>query len=171
MFLSLLLLFTLVPVIELMILLEVGEKIGALQTIGFVIFTGFAGAYLAKTQGRNIFDEFQACLKRNEIPTDPLFHGFLILVGGLLLLTPGFITDALGFSMVLPLFRHSWVVVIKQMFLKAMKSGKFNVQTFVVTEDPFSKSFYYQRHSSEAEYEKPPIKDAKVIDLEDHRKK
>lgn len=102
----LILLFTLVPVIELALLIKVGQFIGLGNTIFIVIFTGVFGAYLAKTQGLITLIKIQDDINHGRVPTDRLFDGVMILCGGILLLTPGLITDIIGFIGLIPFTRN-----------------------------------------------------------------
>ncbi len=101
----LILLFTLIPVIELALLIKIGQYIGISWTLGVVIFTGVAGAYLAKMQGLITLRRIQEDVNQGRMPADKLLDGVLILCSGILLLTPGFITDIIGFMGLLPLTR------------------------------------------------------------------
>ena len=116
-FTKLLILFVIVPVTELYILIEVGKKIGSLTTIGIIIFTGILGAYLVKNQGFMILKKIQNDLNDGIMPGDSLIQGAIILVGGILLLTPGFVTDILGFIFLIPVSRN----VVKKYLLKWLK--------------------------------------------------
>lgn len=100
--LVLLLLFTLLPLGELALLLRTGERIGALPTLGIVFLTGVVGAALARWQGLRTLRRLQEELGRGGIPTAPLFDGAMILVAGCLLVTPGLITDTVGFLLLVP---------------------------------------------------------------------
>lgn len=95
-FTKLLMLFIIVPVVELYILIEVGKKIGSLNIIGIIILTGILGAHLVKSQGFIILRKIQNDLNEGILPGDSLIQGAIILAGGILLLTPGFITDIIG---------------------------------------------------------------------------
>jgi len=95
-------LFVLVPIIELFILLEVGKNIGVIFTIAIVIFTGVFGAYLVKTQGFNLLFSIKTKINSGVIPTDSLIEGLLVLIGGTFLITPGLITDIIGFLLIIP---------------------------------------------------------------------
>jgi len=105
MFLRLLLLFTIVPLIELYLLIKIGGVIGVVPTIAIVVSTGVLGAWLARWQGlavlRRISDEMAA----GRLPTDALIDGLLILVAAAVLLTPGLLTDSLGFVLLVPASR------------------------------------------------------------------
>jgi len=116
-FSKLLILFIVVPVAELYVLIEVGKKIGSLTTIGIIIFTGILGAYLVKNQGFMILKKIQNDLNDGIMPGDSLIQGAIILAGGILLLTPGFVTDTVGFIFLIPVSRN----VIKKYLLKWLK--------------------------------------------------
>jgi len=110
MFRLLLLLFISVPVIEIYLLIQVGSVIGALPTIGMVIFTAVLGAYLLKQQGLSTIASVQNTVGRGEIPAIELLEGLILIVAGALLLTPGFFTDTIGFILLTPLLRRRMVV-------------------------------------------------------------
>jgi len=117
-FSKLLLLFIIIPVIELYILIEIGEKIGVWLTIGVIVLTGALGAYLVKSQGFYILKKIQIDLKEGILPGDSLVQALIILVGGVLLITPGFFTDIIGFICLIPVGR----LVIKNYLLKWLKN-------------------------------------------------
>lgn len=97
------LLFTVGPLVELMLLVYVGQNVlGWLPTIGLVILTGIVGAALARSQGAKALMRVQRRISRGQVPTDELFDGVLILIAGCLLVTPGMITDLAGFSLLVP---------------------------------------------------------------------
>ena len=102
MFVRLVLLFTVVPLVELYLLVKIGGLIGVWPTIALVLVTGVLGAALARQQGIGVFRRFDQALRGGEIPTEPLADGLLILVAAAVLLTPGLITDALGFFLLIP---------------------------------------------------------------------
>jgi UPF0716 protein FxsA len=105
---KLILLFTLVPLIELALLIKIGTYIGVTPTISIVVITGVTGALLAKLQGLQTLRKIQTDISNGILPTPELFNGLLILAGGLLLLTPGFITDTLGLLALIP-FTRKWI--------------------------------------------------------------
>ena len=102
MFLRLLLLFTLVPLIELFLLVKLGTVIGIGATVLIVISTGVLGAWLARRQGLGVLRRLSEELNEGRLPGDTLIDGLLILVAGVLLLTPGLITDTIGFLLLVP---------------------------------------------------------------------
>ncbi|MGB6607997.1 MAG: FxsA family protein [Atribacterota bacterium] len=128
-FTKLLILFVLVPVTELYILIEVGKKIGSLTTIGVIILTGIIVTYLVKSQGFMILRKIQEDLNEGIMPGDSLIQGAIILAGGILLLTPGFVTDILGFIFLAPVSRN----IVKKYLLKWLK-GKIKEGNFYYRE-------------------------------------
>ena len=112
-FRALLLLFLIIPVAEIYLLIKVGGLIGALPTAGLVVFTAVLGATLMRVQGFTTLERMREALDRGELPTLPLVEGVVLLVSGALLLTPGFITDVIGFLGLAPPLRRlfaRWVV-------------------------------------------------------------
>ena len=104
-----LLLFMLIPIIEMWILIEVGGWIGALPTIGLVVLTATIGLSLLKQQGLSTLMRARLKMDDGAIPASELVSGVMIAVGGALLLTPGFVTDALGFALLIPQTRQ-WLL-------------------------------------------------------------
>lgn len=105
MWLYLILLFIGLPWLELSILLAMRRHVGLGPTIGIVLLTGLAGAALAKWQGLGVMNRIHRTLAEGRVPTRELVDGVLILVAGLLLITPGMITDAVGFLLLVPVVR------------------------------------------------------------------
>ena len=116
MFPILFLLFTIVPVLELYLLITVGSKIGVFPTIAIVILTGIWGAGLARMQGFRVLTEIQNQLANGNLPTQELVHGAMVLTGGLLLLTPGFLTDIMGFLLLIPITRSIFIAAAGRYF-------------------------------------------------------
>ena len=128
MFLRLLLLFTLMPVIELALLIQVGQYLGVLPTVVLVIGTGAAGAALARSQGIQAFRRLQQALGAGTFPGDELFDAVLILAGGLLLLTPGLITDLVGLAALVPGTRHLVKTYLKRAVRRRLSSDAVHVR-------------------------------------------
>jgi UPF0716 protein FxsA len=105
----LLLLFTIVPIVELALLIRVGQWIGTLPTIGIILVTGLLGAWLARREGVRTWREVRATMARGEMPGEILLHGLLVFGGGALLLTPGVLTDLLGLALLAPQTRTGLV--------------------------------------------------------------
>lgn len=118
------LLFTLLPALELYLLIEVGSAIGAAETIMIIIITGILGAYYSRSQGLSIWQETNRKLAQGQVPTDSAIQGLMVLVGGLLLITPGFITDIFGFSLVMPWTRKILVKMFKRSLMNQTGKGR-----------------------------------------------
>lgn len=97
--------FIVVPVLEIYVLIQVGQVIGAWWTILLLIADGFLGSYLVKREGSRAWQALQDALRENRVPARELADGALILIGGTLLLTPGFLTDVVGLAAILPVTR------------------------------------------------------------------
>jgi UPF0716 protein FxsA len=98
----LVLLFILVPIAELYVIIQVGGAIGVGPTIALLILDGFLGAFLLRQQGRAAWVRFNRALAENRIPHKEVLDGVLIIFGGALLLTPGFLTDIVGLTLLIP---------------------------------------------------------------------
>ncbi|HEY6009171.1 MAG TPA: FxsA family protein [Geobacteraceae bacterium] len=98
-------LFAVIPVIELYLLIKVGSFIGALPTVALVLGISLAGAWLVRHQGFELLRRIQAELAQGRLPAAELVDGALVLVGGVLLFTPGFFTDFLGLFFLIPFTR------------------------------------------------------------------
>lgn len=101
------LLFLSVPLIELYLLLKIGAQLGALITVFLVIFTAAVGAILVRAQGFATLARVQAQLARAESPALEILQGVCLFIAGVLLLTPGFATDAIGFVLLVPSLRRA----------------------------------------------------------------
>lgn len=108
------LLIIVVPAIEIMILIYFGSLLGFWTTLFLIIATGVIGAYLAKQQGLQTLHLVQRQIQYGHPPGDALVEGLCIIVGGILLLTPGFITDIIGFYLLFPITRNSVKPIIKR---------------------------------------------------------
>lgn len=130
MFVRLFILFLIVPVIEIYLLIKVGSLIGAVPTVATLLLISLAGAWLVRHQGFRILGRIQAELSQGRLPAAEMLDGALVLVGGVLLLTPGFFTDFLGLFFLIPVTR----AVIKQMLgiwlQRRLARGQFIVRRF-----------------------------------------
>ena len=106
----LVLLFVAVPIAEIYLLLEVGGIIGALPTIGLVVLTAVVGAALVRAQGFSTIQQVRRTMDAGEIPAVAIVEGIFLLVAGALLLTPGFLTDTIGFCCLVPPLRRAIIV-------------------------------------------------------------
>lgn len=105
-----LLIFVAAPLVELYLLIEVGSEIGALPTILLSIFTAMLGGVLVRMQGLSVLFRAQAQMANKEVPAIEMFEGVALLLVGVALLLPGFITDAIGFLLLIPPLRR-WLLV------------------------------------------------------------
>ena len=106
----LLLLFVTIPIAEIYLMLEIGGAIGVIPTVGLVVFTAVAGAALVRAQGFSTIALVRRSLEAGEVPAAAIIEGILLLVAGALLLTPGFLTDAVGFGCLIPPLRRAFAV-------------------------------------------------------------
>ncbi len=126
----LLLLFTVLPLVELVLLLEIGGQVGWPMTILIVLTTGVVGASLARHQGLMTMWRLRTSLGRGEAPTDALLDGALILVAGAVLVTPGVLTDAIGFGLLVPAIRTIVKRGLRAWLARQVRSGGVKVATF-----------------------------------------
>lgn len=122
------LLFTLVPLVELWLLLRVGAWVGLLPTLALVISTGVAGAWLARREGVRCWAAVQSELRAGRVPGEELLHALLVLAAGLLLVTPGILTDLTGLALLLRPVRRLAVRSIRRRLEAGVRSG--NVRVF-----------------------------------------
>lgn len=120
----LLVLFIVVPAIELWGLISVGKVIGPWWTVALVILTGFVGAWLAKQQGLQVMRMLQLQMSRGQMPGETLIDGALVLSGGLMLLMPGFFTDIVGILFLLPYTRMIVRHLVKRWLWSLISSGR-----------------------------------------------
>ena len=121
------LVIVLIPAIEISLLMFIGLRIGIFPTFALILFTGIIGAYLAKKQGLATFREVQERLQRGIMPGDALLDGVCILVGGTLLLTPGFVTDLTGFLLLVPATRKFFKIWLMKIFKNRMDRGTITI--------------------------------------------
>ncbi|MCZ6569932.1 MAG: FxsA family protein, partial [Deltaproteobacteria bacterium] len=93
----LLLLFIVLPAVELGLLIEISQRIGTLETLALIVVTGIVGASMARSQGLSLLSRVREQISAGEMPTDSLLDGLMILIASALLVTPGVFTDAFGF--------------------------------------------------------------------------
>jgi UPF0716 protein FxsA len=123
----LLLLFIIVPAIELGVLIQVGTVLGTWPTLALIVFTGILGAYLARLQGLSVLSRAQQQMSRGELPAGSLADGVMILVAAALLMTPGILTDAFGFSLLVPALRNRIKAIVLARFRKAVDENRVHV--------------------------------------------
>ncbi len=120
----LILLFTVLPALELALLIKVGSNIGVLNTIALVVLIGVIGAALARYEGFRVLMKVQDSLQRGIMPNAEILDGFMVLAGGIALLTPGFITDVLGLFLLFPVTRAGVKWVLRRRFQSMIARGQ-----------------------------------------------
>ncbi|OJT27062.1 exlusion protein FxsA [Archangium sp. Cb G35] len=130
MFKYLLLAFTVVPFIELYLLLAIGREVGFWPTVAGVLFTGVVGAWLAKKEGLRVLRRWQESLARGRMPDEGLVGGVLVLVGGVLLVSPGVFTDVVGLFLLFPPTRRLVAELVRRRLERRMAEGTLRVTTF-----------------------------------------
>ncbi|MBT4485360.1 MAG: FxsA family protein [Candidatus Latescibacteria bacterium] len=116
---KLLLLFIMVPLVELFLLIEIGSQIGTISTLTIIVLTGILGAFLARRQGIGVLIQIRTEIANGRLPATQLADGIIILLAGAVLITPGVLTDALGFLCLIPASRK----IIKKMLWRWLESA------------------------------------------------
>lgn len=130
MFFKLLILFTIIPIAELYLLIKIGGLIGALNTVLIIFLTAVIGAYLAKTQGFIVIRKINQALKEGRLPARELLDGLFVLLGGFTLLTPGFITDFIGLSMLFPPTRTLYIKLSVQIIQTKIETDQWRIHRY-----------------------------------------
>jgi UPF0716 protein FxsA len=126
---KLLLLFIAVPLLELLILVKLGTVVGFWPTVGLVLLTGTVGAMLAKSQGMRVLRGIQSELAVGRVPAARLLDGLLILIGGIVLLTPGLLTDIAGLLLLFPPTRNRLKRPLRRKLEGMARSGRVSFVT------------------------------------------
>ncbi|MET3506011.1 FxsA family protein [Halalkalibacter oceani] len=129
MFRFLLLLIIVVPALEIAVLLLSGRTIGVWPTILLIIATGILGAWLAKREGLQTIRLAQMQAQQGQLPSGVMLDGICILIGGIALLAPGFITDAIGFFLLIPQTRTVAKALLLKIFHRLIKNGNFIIMS------------------------------------------
>ncbi|KFM99918.1 membrane protein FxsA [Bacillus clarus] len=125
----LLFLFILIPAVEITVLIGSSHLIGLWPTFAMIVFTGVVGAYLAKRQGFKVLREIQLRLNKGEMPGDAVLDGFFVLIGGIFLILPGYVTDITGFIFIFPVTRG----LFKPLVMKWLE-WKFRRKTTIIVQ-------------------------------------
>ena len=131
MFAKLLALFTIIPLVELFLLIKIGTEIGALATVAIVVGTGVVGAALACRQGARVWWEMRQEMEVGRFPADSLIDGLLLLVAGALLITPGVLTDLFGLTILIPITRRPIRRWVKSRLSHMMERSEFGFTGFI----------------------------------------
>lgn len=130
MLLKLFLCFTLIPVIELYLLIKIGAVLGGFNTILLVLMTGFAGAWLARQEGMNTMMRLRTNLNQGLMPAEELMDAVIIFVAGVVLITPGLITDVFGLLLLWPVTRNKFKRMLRKKFDAMKLQGDINITRF-----------------------------------------
>ena len=123
------LLFVLLPVVEIVLLIQMGQLVGFWPTVAFVILTGWAGAALARMEGMRVLARFQQELAMGRIPGEAILDGASVLVGGAFLLAPGVLTDLTGLALLFPPTRRVIQRWVRKRLERSIKNGSLRVMT------------------------------------------
>lgn len=127
MFFKLFFLFAVIPIAELYLLIKIGGIIGAFNTVLIIFLTAAVGAYLARSQGFIVVNRINKALQEGRSPARELLDGLFVLLGGFTLLTPGFITDLIGISMLIPLTRIFYLRLAKRLIQSKIETGEWKI--------------------------------------------
>ena len=139
---KLLLLFIVVPALELALLIELGSRLGTAPTLLLLALTGILGALLARRQGLGALRAAQEHMQRGELPAGPIVDGILILVAAVLLITPGLLTDALGFLLLVRGFRDRVKSILVSRFRRGVEERRIRVYTSGIGRSPLDSEIY-----------------------------
>ena len=139
---KLLLLLLLVPALELALLIELGSRLGTAPTLLLLALTGILGAFLARRQGLGALRAAQEHMQRGELPAGPIVDGILILVAAVLLITPGVLTDGLGFLLLVRGFRNRVKVILVSRFRRGVEERRIRVYTSAIGRSPLDSEIY-----------------------------
>ena len=124
----LLLLFVVIPAVELALLIEIGSRIGTATTLGIIAATGVLGAALVRRQGLGVLRRLREETNAGRLPADPVIDGAFLLVAGALLVTPGVLTDVVGFLCLAPAFRKMVKRDVRRRLERAVRDGRVKVR-------------------------------------------
>ncbi|RLB98555.1 MAG: membrane protein FxsA, partial [Deltaproteobacteria bacterium] len=127
MLLKLFLCFTLIPVFELYLLIKIGTVIGGFNTILLVIVTGFLGAWLARMEGMNTMMKLKRNINQGLMPAEELIDAVIIFAAGVVLITPGLITDVFGLLLLWPVTRNKFKRMLRKKFDEMQLQGNINI--------------------------------------------
>ncbi len=130
MLLKLFLCFTIIPVIELYLLIKIGTIIGGFNTILIVLGTGFFGAWLARMEGMQTLIRVRENMQQGIMPAEDLIDALIIFIAGVLLITPGLLTDISGLLLLWPVTRNLFKKFLRKKFNKMMDDGTINITRF-----------------------------------------
>lgn len=156
----LLIIFLSLPLVELAILLWMASHVGWLQTLALVVVTALIGAAEVRREGFRVWVRFHHEISRGRLPTEPLFDGVLVLIAGVLLLTPGLITDLIGFALLIPASRS----LVKKLLRRSLER-----RFIVLTSQNGGEWRVWRSSQNSAQNSEDGWHDQDVIDVEYHK--
>lgn len=141
------LLFVLIPIIEITVLINVGQLIGVWYTVGLVFLSAFIGINMLRLQGFSVLARAQSRMNAGEMPGQEMVEGVVLAVGGALLITPGFVTDVIGFCCLIPFTRKAFVKLLRARFVQ-VAAGRMDTM-------PEDDRFHDPRAGSQSPFHKP----------------
>ncbi|WP_085298784.1 FxsA family protein [Cognaticolwellia mytili] len=172
MFRLLFVLFIIIPIIEITVLMQVGAVFGLWPTIAIVIFTAWLGAKYVRQQGLSTLNSVQTKMAQGQMPSDEIVTGLMLLVAGVFLVTPGFVTDFFGLSLLIPAVRNTIVNSVKSQ-LKTNGAGgqhfQFHTHSHVHNQEQSQDDFAQQQEAPFQEHIQSPHK-GQTLDGEFERK-
>lgn len=120
-------LFILIPAIELWGIIEMGQQIGGFATFGLLLLTGFLGAWFIRVEGRKVWQQVQSQLQSGQMPGHTMLEGLCVLAGGIMLMVPGFLSDLIGLSLLFPLTRPLYRILLYRWLERKVRSGSFTI--------------------------------------------
>jgi UPF0716 protein FxsA len=110
------LVFVVIPIVEITVAIQIAHGIGGLDTVALLLVFSIAGAWLARREGWSVLRQIQQQLENGAVPTNELIEAGLVFAGGVLLVVPGFVTDAIGLLLLFPLSRHLARLALRRRF-------------------------------------------------------
>lgn len=154
------LLFVIVPIVELMLLIELGQRVGLMPTLLLVAATGIGGAALARAEGLRVLFSFQKELASGRLPGQAMLDGASVLIGGAFLLTPGVLTDFVGFSLLFPLTRRWIQRRVRKRMEKQVAEGTIRVVSMGATSGAWG---FASGFGGPQQADTPPTPDARDV--------
>lgn len=169
--LGLLLVFAAIPFLEIALLIKVGQAVGFWTTLMLVVLSATVGTYVIYVQGLQVLGRAAEAMSRGKPPVAAVINGLFILLAGLLLIIPGFLTDALGLALLVPSLRHRFAVWCLRLFLKSAEMRGFVFGTASSTNSGSGPGGYRERreHNHSTQAPKPPPGDGPIIEGEFER--
>ena len=166
-------LFVIIPIIEITLLINIGQLIGAWYTIGLVLLSAFIGVNMLRYQGLATLGRAQQKMAQGEMPQQDMNEGLVLAVGGALLITPGFVTDVIGFCCLIPLTRIGFIKIAKGRFKSKISAGGFtNMHSSShFSSGPFTAQERDQGNTFEGEFTQEKEISAAIVDAQSASKK